>query len=90
MLESPNPHDDTGAALHAEVNEDFFKKLMESECSICGCRGLHACLGYKPRPWTPEERARFEQSMKDFCDLIAQKENEETLSFVSDRVNLNH
>jgi hypothetical protein len=34
------------------------------KCSVCGCEGIHACIGHKPAPWTAEDKARLFEALK--------------------------
>ncbi|MNE22879.1 hypothetical protein D3C77_818610 [compost metagenome] len=45
-----------------------------AECSVCGCTGLHACIGYKPKPLTPEEEAEFDRKLNEIFSRVAEEE----------------
>lgn len=34
------------------------------ECKLCGCKGIHACIGYK-HVWTKEEEDRFHKLLEE-------------------------
>lgn len=41
--------------------------LLDQECSICGCKGLHACIGYRVL-WSEEAKERLDLFLKEFCE----------------------
>lgn len=43
-------------------------------CDVCGCRGLHACMGWRPKPMTDEERERDRMALRNACEIIVQDE----------------
>lgn len=44
------------------------------ECPICGCKGIHACIGYKPVPLTPEELKEFDKTLQEIVKQIKKDE----------------
>ncbi len=38
--------------------------LSTLECSKCGCKGLHACIGKRLEPMTPEREAEFRAALQ--------------------------
>jgi len=49
-------------------------KMLDSECPRCGCTGLHACIGYRPPPITPEEEARLNATLDRIFRRVAEEE----------------
>lgn len=45
-----------------------------AECSVCGCVGLHACIGYKPKPLTLEEEEEFNRKLDELLKRVADEE----------------
>jgi hypothetical protein len=43
-------------------------------CDVCGCRGLHACMGSRPKPMTEEEHARERMALRNAFEIIFQAE----------------
>jgi hypothetical protein len=41
--------------------------LLDKECSLCGCKGVHACIGRK-LVWTEEEKQRLAIALKEFYE----------------------
>lgn len=39
------------------------------QCSKCGCRGIHACIGYKMPPMTPEKKAELMEAIMNVKSL---------------------
>lgn len=56
------------------LSAEQWEKLLSSECSKCGCTGLHACIGYRPEPRTPEEEARFTEALHRAFQCVAEEE----------------
>lgn len=43
-------------------SQSLEKALVNSQCSKCGCTGLHACTG-KPIVWTQEDKDKLKQAL---------------------------
>lgn len=39
---------------------------LPNGCSLCGCIGLHACLGEPMLPWTEEKIKEFEAMLEKY------------------------
>lgn len=48
--------------------------FAESECPRCGCTGLHACIGHKPKPMTPKEEKEFNKKLDEIFRRVAEEE----------------
>lgn len=35
-------------------------------CHICGCKGVHACMGRPPEPWTPDKIKELEIALSKY------------------------
>jgi hypothetical protein len=48
----------------SELERNYLLKAMEnpSACHLCGCTGIHACVGY-PIIWTEEDKLRLKKSL---------------------------
>lgn len=55
---------------------------LSAECSVCGCTGLHACIGYKPKPLTPEEERRINEKLEELFSRVVDEE----AAFVSEQM----
>lgn len=44
-------------------------ELEKFKCELCGCTGLHACIGQPTKPWTEEDsialKAAITEMLKD-------------------------
>lgn len=49
------------------------------ECSICGCKGIHACIGHK-HVWTQEEEERFHKLLEEI--FKEENKNEQSMQSV--------
>ena len=56
------------------VSVEELSKMLDGECSRCGCTGLHACIGHRPAPITPEEQARLEATLDKIFRRVADEE----------------
>lgn len=47
-----------------DSDQQAIRLMLENPipCSLCGCEGLHACLGYKV-VWTEEDKLRLNQAL---------------------------
>lgn len=50
------------------------EKMMNYECSKCGCTGLHACIGRRLPPPTPEDEARLTAALEKIFGQVAKEE----------------
>lgn len=48
----------------SDLERNYLLKAMEnpSACHLCGCVGLHACVGY-PVIWTEEDKLRLKEAL---------------------------
>lgn len=53
--------------LPKEEQDKIFSMMENSECSCCGSKGLHACIGYKVE-WTDEDVKRLEKALSYVFD----------------------
>jgi hypothetical protein len=35
-------------------------------CGLCGCEGIHACIGHKPAPMTEEQKTALDRLFRNF------------------------
>lgn len=56
------------------LSANQLEKLMNYECSKCGCTGLHACIGRRLPPPTPEDEARLTAAMEKIFGRVADEE----------------
>lgn len=58
--------------LPEEERNKILSMIENGECSLCGCKGLHACTG-KPIVWTEEDKQRLNDALK----IIFEREKNE-------------
>lgn len=64
-LNKPIPIQEFLKDFNEEEKKKFFENLHNSACSLCGCKGLHACMG-KPVIWTEDDKKRFHKALDGF------------------------
>lgn len=48
--------------------------LADYECPRCGCSGVHACIGKRLPPPTPEEEAAMTKALEEIFKQVAEEE----------------
>lgn len=48
--------------LPEEEKNKILNMVEHSECSRCGCKGLHACMG-EPIVWTEEDKQKLHEAL---------------------------
>lgn len=48
--------------------------LADYECPRCGCSGVHACIGKRLPPPTPEEEAAMTKALEQIFKQVAEDE----------------
>jgi hypothetical protein len=74
-MTAKNEH--TGDAISTRPYSDKYgeghDRIWGNKCSRCGCRGIHACIGHEPKPWTDEEKQRLAEALekmrRDLSDI---------------------
>lgn len=44
-------------------------KIEDIQCSKCGCRGIHACIGYRSQPMTEDKKLELIEAIKKVWKL---------------------
>lgn len=67
----PRPEAEPGAFARGFDAIDWEARAREASCPLCGCIGIHACVGHPMTPWTEQDKADVAAAMQRIVEREA-------------------